>query len=219
MSPTIRKLVLTGHVTVSVGWIGAVAAYLALVIAAMLSTSDQLLRSAWIAMELIGWYVIVPLAVTALATGIGIALGTPYGLFRHYWVMTSLILTAVATVVLVLHMPTVTAFAGMAADPTIADVRGALGPALRGELLHAGIGLIVLLGIETLNVFKPRGLTAYGRSKARIQPSLTADLPAGMASPRPGSARWVYAVWIHAAAVLLLFAILHVIDGGLSLHR
>jgi hypothetical protein len=48
---------------------------------------DLKLRSAWIAMELIGWYLLVPFAFAALATGLVMALGTPRGLFRHYWVV------------------------------------------------------------------------------------------------------------------------------------
>jgi hypothetical protein len=82
MNPKGRKFLPTLHITVSVGWIGVVLAYLALVIAAMLGQSDQLLHAAWIALELIGWYIIVPLALAALITGISIALGTPWGLFR-----------------------------------------------------------------------------------------------------------------------------------------
>jgi hypothetical protein len=46
MSPRIRKFLLTTHITVSVGWIDAVLAYLILVIAAMTGQSDQLLRAA-----------------------------------------------------------------------------------------------------------------------------------------------------------------------------
>jgi hypothetical protein len=54
MNPKGRKFLPTLHITVSVGWIGVVLAYLALVIAAMLGQSDQLLHAAWIALELIG---------------------------------------------------------------------------------------------------------------------------------------------------------------------
>src|SRR3954469_7202290 len=100
MAPGLRKLVLTVHLTVSVGWIGAVVAYLALGVAAVTSPDPQTVRAAWIAMELTGWYVIVPLALAALLTGIVMALGTPWGLFRHYWVLISLGLTIFATVVL-----------------------------------------------------------------------------------------------------------------------
>ncbi|MGH2350740.1 MAG: hypothetical protein ACRDJN_03890 [Chloroflexota bacterium] len=107
----VRKLALTVHLTVSVGWIGAVVAYLALAVAAATSLDAQTVRAAWIAMELTGWWAIVPLALAALLTGLVLALGTPWGLFRHYWVLISLALTMLCTVILLLHMPTVNALA------------------------------------------------------------------------------------------------------------
>jgi hypothetical protein len=219
VNPKSRKLLLSVHVSVSVGWTGAVLAYLALVISAWTGQADQVLRATWIALEVIGWYVIVPLALAALITGIGIALATPWGLFRHYWVVVSLLLTVVATAVLLLHMPTVTLFAGIAADPAAVDVRDVLHTALRGELLHAGVGLLVLLGITGLNVHKPRGLTPHGHRRSRFTPSPAreaggTELAWGAPARTP---RWVRAVWIHAAALLLLLAILHA-AGGLRLH-
>ncbi|HEX6255843.1 MAG TPA: hypothetical protein VFZ70_08520 [Euzebyales bacterium] len=71
---------------------------------------------------------------------------------------------AVAIVVLVLHMPDVSAAAATArasgTDPSD----------LGRDLAHPGIGLIVLLVIHTLNVYKPRGMTRYGqRMHARSQ--------------------------------------------------
>ena len=96
MTRSLRKLALITHITLSVGWIGGVAAYLVLVIAAMTSQGAQALRAAWIAMELIGLYLIVPLALTSLLTGFVVALSTPWGLFRHYWVMISIASTMVA---------------------------------------------------------------------------------------------------------------------------
>lgn len=220
MNPTERKLLLTAHITASVGWIGAVLAYLALVIAAMMGTSDQALRASWIALELIGWYVIVPLALTALCTGIGIALATPWGLFRHYWVITSLLLTGFATAVLLRHMVTVTRYARIAAGTVIGEVGGSLRLALREELLHAGAGLVLLLGMTALNMYKPRGLTALGRQRSGV----ATDSPSrGMAetgappAPPVGKPRWLRAAWLHAAVLLLGLAILHAV-GGLRLH-
>src|SRR5919198_5309838 len=113
MAPGLRKIVLTVHLTSSLGWIGAVVAYLALGVAAVTSRDAQTVRAAWIAMALTGWSVIVPLAVAALLTGLVMSLGTPWGLFRHYWVLISLALTILATAVLLLHMPTVSATAAM----------------------------------------------------------------------------------------------------------
>ena len=79
MTPSLRKFALTVHLTFSVGWIGAVVAYLALVVAAMTSEHALPLRAAWLAMELIGWYVIVPFALASLLTGFAMSLATPWG--------------------------------------------------------------------------------------------------------------------------------------------
>ncbi len=122
MNQGLRKFSLTTHITLAVGWIGAVSAYLVLVAAALTSDDLLILRAAWIAMDLIGWGLIVPLALGSLLTGIVMAAGTPWGLFRHYWVLVSLVLTIVATAVLLEHMPTVSTFARAAAEPNIADV-------------------------------------------------------------------------------------------------
>lgn len=160
MRPGVRKLALAVHLTVAVGWIGAVVAYLALGLAAQTSTDAETIRGAWLAMELTGWFVIVPLAVSSLITGVVMALGTRWGLFRHYWVLFSLGLTTFAVVVLVLRMPTVSALADIAREAEDPRVR-----ALGGDLAHPAIGLVLLLVVQVLNVYKPRGVTAYGRRK------------------------------------------------------
>ena len=221
MTPSLRKFALTVHLTFSVGWIGAVVAYLALVVAAMTSQDAQPLRAAWIAMELIGWYVIVPLALASLLTGFVMSLGTPWGLFRHYWVLISLVLTIVATVVLLQHMQTVSFFAGVAAETDSADIRG-LRSGLRGELLHAGVGLLVLLVIEVLNVYKPQGMTAYGQrkvSQAALPSRSSDDARSGTGrGSTTRTPRWVRVVGIHAIGLTLLFVVMHLIGGGLRSH-
>jgi len=160
MTPRLRKFALTAHVSSSVGWLGAVVAYLALGVSAATSRDAQAVRAAWIAMEVTGWFVIVPLALAALLTGLVSSLGTPWGLFRHYWVLLTLVLTILSTVVLLLHMPTVSYLADAARKADRAGLAG-----LGGDLFHAGIGLVVLLVITGLNVYKPRGLTPYGWRK------------------------------------------------------
>jgi hypothetical protein len=115
-------------------------------------------------MELTGWFVIVPLAVAALLTGLVMSLGTPWGLFRHYWVLITLVLAILSTVVLLLHMPTVSSLADVARGTDSANLSG-----LGGDLLHPGVGLLVLLVIMGLNVYKPRGMTPYGWRKQHEQ--------------------------------------------------
>lgn len=162
MPTNLRKLALTAHLTFSVGWIGGVVSYLALAVAAWTSGDVETVRAGWIGMELIGWYVLVPSAFASFSTGLLMSLGTRWGLFRHYWVLFTLLLTVLAAAVLVGHMPTVSYFAGVAAEAEVASRVG-----LRGELLHAGGGLLVLLVIAGLNVYKPPGTTPYGRRKLR----------------------------------------------------
>lgn len=162
MPPGLRKLALASHLTFSVGWIGAVVAYLTLGVAAATSVDAQTVRAAWIGMDLIGWFALVPLALASLLTGVVMALGTKWGLFRHYWVLISLVLTVFAVVVLLLHMPTVSALGDAAREAESADLGG-----LGSDLLHPGIGLGVLVTIQTLNVYKPRGVTRYGQRRQR----------------------------------------------------
>ncbi len=162
MGANLRKAVLTVHVACSVGWVGAAAAYMVLGIGAAISSDPLTLRACWIAMELIGWYAVVPAAVGSLVTGIAISLATPWGLFRPYWVLIALLMTIFATVILLLHMPSVTAAAEVArtADPVRLEGLG-------GDVLHPGAGLVVLLVVTVLNMYKPRGITAYGMRKQR----------------------------------------------------
>ena len=162
LTPGLRKLALAAHLTFAVGWIGAVVAYLALGVAAVTSDDVQRVRGAWMAMELVGWDVIVPLAVASLITGLVMAIGTQWGLFRHYWVMFSLVLTIVAVAVLLVHMPDVSSAAAAAQEARGADLA-----ALGGDLVHPGLGLVVLLVIQVLNVYKPQGMTRYGQRRQR----------------------------------------------------
>jgi hypothetical protein len=96
------------------------------------------------------------------------ALGTQWGLFRHYWVLLSLLLTILATVVLLAHMQTVSDVARIAAETPSAAVNG-----LSSELVHAGVGMLVLLVIQVLNIYKPRGMTPYGWRKQRERRTVT----------------------------------------------
>jgi hypothetical protein len=160
MRPALRKFALIAHLTFSVGWIGTVVAYLALGFTAVTTNDAQMVRAAWMAMEVTGWYVIVPLAVGSLLTGLVMAIGTKWGLFRYYWVVISFVLTVFCTAILLLHMPTVSATAELARQ-----VEGAALEALGGDLFHPGVGLVILLVIQTLNVYKPPGMTRYGWRK------------------------------------------------------
>jgi hypothetical protein len=162
MAPPIRRVALALHLTASLGWLGAVAAYLALDLTVATSADPLLVRGAWISMGLLVASVIVPLAFASIATGLVMALGTRWGLMRHWWVLISFVLTLVATLVLLSEAGLVSSVARLAADTaTPDDVVLGYPP----TLLHSGGGLVALLVIQVLNVFKPQGLTPYGWRK------------------------------------------------------
>ncbi|WP_233189581.1 MULTISPECIES: DUF2269 domain-containing protein [unclassified Sporosarcina] len=160
MKPGLRKFALTAHITSSIGWLGAVIGFLVLVVAALIKEDAKTVHAAWIAMELIGWFAIVPLALLSLLTGLVMSLGTKWGLVKHYWVLFKLLLTVIATTILLLNMQTVSFLADVAKETGSADLSG-----LWGELFHAGVGLLVLLVIIILSVYKPRGTTPFGKRK------------------------------------------------------
>jgi hypothetical protein len=154
LGPGLRKFALTAHVACSVGWLGAVAGFLALAVAGLSSRDPRTVAAVYPAMELITVCVIVPLSLASLLTGLVQSLGTPWGLFRHYWVLIKLLLTSVATIVLLLQLGPI----------------GYLGDAARA--IHGGGGLLVLLMTTILSVYKPRGLTRYGQRKQHEQRKL-----------------------------------------------
>ena len=119
-----------------------------------------MVRAAYLAMELTVWFVIVPLVIASLLTGLIQSLGTTLGLFRHYWVLAKLLLTVLVTIVLLLQLEGISYLAGVAAETTLfgADLRAArISP-----VAHAGGGLLVLLVTVALSLYKPRGMTRYG---------------------------------------------------------
>lgn len=165
MSPPWRKLALTTHVASSVGWVGALAAFLALAVAGRTSDDVQLVRGTHLAMDVTVRFAIMPLALASVLTGVVQGLGTQWGLFRHYWVIVKLVVTIVATLVLLTELEPIRHLADAAAQANLA--RGTLLAERTSLVVHAGGGLVVLLVPMVLSIYKPRGLTRYGRRKQR----------------------------------------------------
>ena len=163
MSPSLRKFALTTHVTSTLGWLGAIVGFLALAIAALTSGDVQLVRGAYLAMQLTGWYVLVPLCVASLATGLIMSLGTSWGLFRHYWVLVKFVITILAAIILFMYTQTLDQLGAMARDTNLSinDLRNP------SPVLHSGLAVLALLVNTTLSVYKPKGMTRYGRRKQK----------------------------------------------------
>ena len=210
MTPALRKFALTAHVTLSVGWLGAAAAYLGLAIAGLTSQDAQMVRAAFLAMELIGWFVIVPLSLAALLTGLVQSLGTEWGLFRHYWIVMKSVLALGATTILLLHMPTVSRLSG--AKP---------------EVVHAGGGVLVLLATTALSVYKPWGLTPYGRRKRQERREILGgkpmSIPATLRTLENETTRDSLSIGLKISlavvgVIVAAFVMLHLTGGGLGSH-
>lgn len=232
MALSSRKFALTTHVTFSVGLLGSIAAFLALALAGLNAQDAQIVRAAYLAMDLTARFVIIPLAVASLLTGLIQSLGTPWGLFRHYWILGKLLLTTFATTILMVKIELIGYAASLAAETTLprAELR-AVGMELA---LHAAGGLLVLLVPAILSVYKPRGLTPYGRRKQHEQrapspqlylspkrPSLDANGNVGV-WVRGGSItitlRRGYMFGITAVILVVHFFILHLAGVGLGGH-
>jgi hypothetical protein len=140
LTPSLRKLALTTHVTASVGWLGAVVTFLALSIAGLTSQNPQTVRGAYLVMELIGWVVLVPLSLASLLTGLVCSLGSIWGLIRHYWVLFKLAINLVASIVLLLYTQTLDALADVGAATTLSsrELEGLRNPS---PTLHAAAAL------------------------------------------------------------------------------
>lgn len=161
MRPGVRKLGLTAHVTSSVGWLGAVVVFLAHAIIGMASQDPPTVRGVYLVMEPTARFVLIPLAFASLLTGVVQSLGTGWGLFQHYWIVVKLLMTASATIILLAYMETFRAMAAVAADQTadLALVRNA------SPVVHAVLAFVLLLIATVLAVYKPWGMTPYGRAK------------------------------------------------------
>jgi hypothetical protein len=161
-SPRLRKFALTAHISSSVGWLGAVAGFLALAITGLTGQDAQIVRAAYLGTDWIGWFVLVPLSFASLLTGLVQSLGTEWGLFRHYWILAKLLINVLGNVGLLMFMLLFGSVVATVPASALDDVGELRSPS---PLLHAGVALLVLLVATVLSVYKPRGITPYGWRK------------------------------------------------------
>jgi putative copper export protein len=181
------RLMLMAHVVASVGWFGALLAFLVHAAAGTLSNDPQLVSAMALAMGVAAWYVILPLSVATVLSGIVQALGTAWGLLRHHWVVFKLLLTGIATIVLLLKLGPIEAQARAARAGEVASA--AFMQTQTSLLLHSIGGTAVLLAAAVLAIAKPAGLTRW----------------AGRVGPAP---RWVkISAWLVGAAASSLVAL------------
>lgn len=162
MTPHLRKFALIAHVITSVGWLGAVASFLVLAVVSLTSRDASMVRATYLVMVLTAWWVIVPFAFTGLFTGLVSSLGTPWSLFRYWWVLVKFLINVFAIIVLLRYMQSLSSMPGIAAE----------------SVAHSSGALFFLLLATMLSVYKPRGMTRYGWRKQHEQRTASADVDA-----------------------------------------
>ena len=211
MTSTLRRFTLTTHVTSSVGWLGAVLVFIALAGIGLTSADERVVRGAYLLMAPAAWFVLVPLAHASLLSGVVLSLGTPWGFFRHYWVALKLAITAFATVILLVYMGTFRQMAGVAADP-VAPLGLVRNPS---PLVHAILALVLLVVATALAIYKPFGMTPYGRRtflSNRWHDQTESGITPDNVEPQ---ARWLYAaVGGFLLAALLALIATHILGGS-----
>ena len=163
MKSNLRKFVRTAHIIFTVGWLGAVVAFLVLAIVGLTSQDAHIVQATYLAMDLITRYAIVPLSLAPLlVTGPLLSLGTPWGLFRHYWIIVKLVINILSTLILLVHLQPIAYLSRVAAEGSLSSTDRGVQVQL---VVAAGAGLLALLAATGLAVYKPRGMTHYGWRK------------------------------------------------------
>lgn len=153
LAPRWRKLLLTVHIVATVGWLGADLVLLALNVSGARGADP---RTVYPAGYTLGVWVVAPLALLSLATGVAQGLLTPWGLLRHRWVTVKLVLTTVMVgLVFLLLLPKLAEMAEIAQAAVAARPGTAAG---RTQLMVAPAVASVLLIINVvLSTHKPWG--------------------------------------------------------------
>lgn len=165
----VRRGVLVAHIAVSVSWLGLTVGLLTLGLTAFLTGDPATASAATRAMKVFGDWLVVPVALLSLVSGLVLALGTPWGLARHRWVWIKFWLTLITTGLSIFSLrPGIDA----AVADEVVDINLVIAPS---------VATATYLFITAISVLKPWGLTRRGR-RLRISASSAKSVDAP--SPR-----------------------------------
>lgn len=149
LSPRARQALLTFHLVTGVGLAGVALVEIVLGVSGLAGAAPETIYPA---MALVARTALAPLALLALATGVLQAVLTGHGLFRHGWVTTKLLVTALlAGVAVLVAAPGLgrAAEAATAADQQVTAVQQVIATAT------PTIALLLLLLNAALGVVRP----------------------------------------------------------------
>lgn len=147
LPPRWRKLLLVVHIVATVSVLGVDLMLLAL---GMSSVGGAEPRTIYPIAHLAAAWLVAPLAVASLGTGLLLAILTPWGVFRYWWVVIKLAITAALTAaVLLVLVPRLGATASAVTEVTPHLVSNAermilmIAPAVASSLLIVNVALAV----------------------------------------------------------------------------
>jgi hypothetical protein len=149
--------------------------------------------------------VIVPFCLAAVLTALVILLGTRWGLFPHYWVLMKFLISVIAALILFGFTQTLGSLGELAANPRLSIEQ--LRSLNQSPALHSGAGLVALLVTTILAVYKPWGMTPYGRRNEWTGGELSAT-----------STPWRLFAMLGIVGLVLLVLVLHLLNGGPARH-
>lgn len=171
LSRPARRALLVLHVAVSVGWLGLTVGLLALSITGYTADSPEMAGVAYQAMKIFGDWLVLPVALASLVSGLVLSLRTAWGLARYRWVYAKFWLTLVTVLLSVFSLrPGINRLAAEAAA-------GTPRPEV-GLLVAPAVATATYLFITAISVLKPWGPTKRG---SRLREAQSATARAGRA--------------------------------------
>ncbi|HKS51279.1 MAG TPA: hypothetical protein VJS67_05365 [Pseudonocardiaceae bacterium] len=145
----VRSTLLTVHVAASAGWLGLIGALVVLEVIGLDSSDPALRTGISVAMAAIACWILIPLVFISLCTGLVLAMGTSWGLTRHWWLLAksgiAAVLTATGVALMLPRLPHVLAGEGE--------------PIQLNTLALRSVALVLLLIATGISVAKPWGKT------------------------------------------------------------
>jgi hypothetical protein len=145
LSPRARKAVLTVHIIASVALLGDVACFCVLAVVGATTDDPQLAASTWTLLETFSLVFGIPLSFTSLGSGLLLGWGTRWGVVRHRWVTTKLVLNV--SVILV---------GALVLGPSTAVMQTGAGGRETTLIVASGYDVLALSLAVGLSVFRPR---------------------------------------------------------------
>jgi len=156
---TARSLLLGFHILFASAWIGGVAALLLVSILGRSPAGGDALVLSRSTMQWIDWVIIIPSCLGSLATGFLFAWLTPWGFFRHHWLVIKWALTVAMILFGIFFLgPWVDGTAKLAAERGLGALGDSAyaGPALRVAAFSV-VQIALLVFMLFLSTLKPFG--------------------------------------------------------------